>query len=198
MRGAAGVAETFVIFGGYGSGQINSGLQKQLFEAFPEQMSDLKQQAMSDGGGQHGEVDEQDVNMANQGRVWAAHPVIASSSGPIHLVSCAAYPRGQSPSEREHVRRMFHRALAMVIRLSAQACSLAHGRGCSSLANNAVFGFGDATQPRVGTVRIVTHAIGSFVGHSDPSVFAWGLANGVNDLLADIRPGASHTLCLPS
>ena len=37
------------------------------------------------------------------------------------------------------------------------------------------------------TIRVITHAIGSFVGHCDPSVFAWGLAQGLTDMLADLK-----------
>lgn len=154
---------TFVVFGGYGSGECHSGLQKQLMECFPHQMRELKEQAMVDATGDGSEIE---ANMSNQGKAWLSDSPVVTPSGLLYLVSCAAYPRGQSPSEQEHVRRMFERALSVIQRRLVQGV----GSGV----------YGGASY----TVRIITHAIGSFVGHPDPGVFGWGLAHGLNDFLA--------------
>lgn len=110
-RTSHGSSCTFVIFGGYGSGESHSGVQKQLQEAFPERMNDLKSQAIGDGNGKR---EEMDLNMSNQGKVWAAYPPAVSPSGPIYLISCAAYPRGQSPNEQEHIKDMILRSMRLV------------------------------------------------------------------------------------
>ena len=183
MKGVTDVVETWVIFGGYGNGQINSGLQKQFNEVFPEQLSDLRLQALACGGS---EEDEQDINMANQGRVWMARPALASHSGPIRFISCAAYPRCQSPSEQEHVRRMFHRALDVVARNSVYIRHLhSHSQHTSPGFMEFASSSKIARRASKQKIRIITHALGSFVGHTDPGIFGWGLANGLNDMLAE-------------
>jgi hypothetical protein len=146
---------TFVIFGGYGSGECHSGLQKQFEEAFPEQMHDLKVQAVADG---FGRTEEMELNMSNQGNVYVASPPVPSPSGPIHLMSCAAYPRGQSPTEQEHIKHMIVRAMQIVR-------DMTQGSGYQK-------------------IIVVTHAVGSFVGHTNPSVFSWGISHGVKDFLS--------------
>jgi hypothetical protein len=155
--------QTFILFGGYGNGMINSGLQKQLHDVFPDQMDNLREQAMDSM-----DDDEYAINMINQGDAFIAQPsiIITENSGcELHLVSCCAYPRKQHPSEHEHIQYTFQKGLELVY---------------SQYRTN--------PSPQITTarkLRIVTHAMGSFVGHDDPSVFAWGLAHGLHKFLQD-------------
>ena len=158
---------TFIVFGGYGSGQCHSGLQKQLQELFPHQMVDLVSQAHA--GCDHADNDDFELNMRHQGQVWLARPAIEADGGLLYLISCAAYPRCQSPSEQEHISKLFSRALHLV--MATVQCG-----GGRDLYNPS-----DCHR----TVKVITHAMGSFVGHTDPSVFGQGLAGGLMNFLTE-------------
>jgi hypothetical protein len=213
--------ECFVVFGAYGNGQVESALQKQLMDAFPEQMLNLQAQAMGDtslalsGGGNssfkfgHSSSEERTrINMANQGKVWVAAP----TSDPVRLVACAAYPRCQHPSEEVHVSRMFRAALDVITEITTASAgshwpgggaaasmqsvmpqSAAGGRaggdgggGGASLATTYDKKQGQAPTRRR-KIRVVTHALGSFLGHNEPELFGCGLANGFSEFLAGRR-----------
>jgi hypothetical protein len=198
---------TFVVFGAYGNGDAESGLQKQLMEAFPEQMRSLQAQALMGG---HSDVDgsfassgrapqvkcsyeeRMRLNMANQGCVWVAEP---SPSDPVQLVACAAYPRCQNPSEEVHVGRMFRAALdAIVLTYGGIDTKSAHtpsqptgGSEGRAGAGAGAIGAAKASTLKTGRqrkIRVVTHALGSFVGHNEPEIFGCGLANGLAEYLA--------------
>ena len=157
--------ETYILFGSYGNGMINSALQKQLNECFPEQMNNLRDKAQSVGRGK-GCEDEMDINMINQGEIFIAEPSLVNLTGSkTHFVSCAAYPRKQRPTEQEHIKDMFHRAVDLVI---------SHHKANLNCPNSS------EVPRRINKLRIVTHAMGSFVGHDNVEVFAWGLAQGLN------------------
>ena len=100
--------------------------------------------------------------------VWLASPPVEASEGRLHLISCAAYPRCQEPSEQECVQRMFQSALNLVIGHSA-AFDQVESSG----------------PPSSRKIRVLTHAMGSFLGHTRPEVFAEGLAAGLHSFLAD-------------
>ena len=94
LHGAEDVL-TFLVFGAYGNGQVESALQKQLMEAFPAQMHSIQAQARAGCGNGEADCSHEELmrlNMANQGRVWVAQP---APTDPIQLVGCAAYPRCQ-------------------------------------------------------------------------------------------------------
>ena len=177
--------DTYVLFGGYANGMINSGLQKQLFEAFPDQMNNIRSQAMETGC-QRGCIDEYDVNMVNQGEVFLAQPSLTCCSqggGSIHFIACAAYPRKQTPSEEEHIRNTFHKGLDLAF---SHFSMNHHTGGCRRSANTATATAAphnnkSIINPTKRKIRILTHAMGSFVGHDNPAVFSWGLTHGLKD-----------------
>lgn len=193
--------DCFVVFGAYGSGEVESALQKQLAEAFPEQMENLRAQAtgattgsaLCGGGGNlpHKKVFE--LNMANQGRVWIAEEQSSSRGddevgdpGRITLVACAAYPRCQRPSEEAAIGQMFCAALEAIAELafSRQATELRTYKAVDSreASGSESYATGGEKSQRM---RVVTHALGSFVGHTEPEIFGRGLSRGFCNFITD-------------
>ena len=122
---------------------------------------------------------------ANQGKVWVAHPSLTTPSGSaIHLVGCAAYPRCQNPTEEVAISRMFRTSLDAVAQVvSGQGlCGGAAKAGGGSWGG---WGGGEAEEHK--KVLVITHALGSFLGHNEPELFGRGLATGFRDFLAERR-----------
>lgn len=160
---------TFVVFGSYGTfpDPDDRALMTCLSKAFiapvfPDSWRSFARQCPSS-------ADEDDLPwMDRKGQVWMAEPEIQDA---LTLVACAAYPRDQQPTEAEAAARRFEAALALI----ASATGISGTRG-HKIAR---------TPPR--RIRVVTHAIGSFVGHDDVSVFAQGLAEGVRRFLSSVE-----------
>jgi hypothetical protein len=182
--------DTYVLFGGYGNnGMNNPGLQKQLSEMFPEQMKDLISQAIH-AGNRKGYIDEQDINMINRGDVFIAQPsLLVSPNETLHLVSCVAYPRKQTPpSEQQHIRSTFHKGLELALtHYPSLHPSSSLQKVFDEQEETAASGAGGGGRGHRNNIRVITHAMGSFVGHDDATVFPWGLMNGLSDLLAEYR-----------
>jgi len=209
--------DTFVVFGGYGNGMVNSGVQKQLYHAFPHQMQNLQDQATGQTFGDDTASiawEDVDASMHARGQVRVAFPAVTGGSGRVYLVSCAAYPRCQQPSEHHHVMRMFERALHLVTEIASAASTSQleqpaarnitatdvagktrqldpprrprqpqPGSGCAGSDSASVqVDHGSLSGPEQGGVRlrsarVVTHGVGSFVGHDHPELFGSALAH---------------------
>lgn len=159
---------TFVVFGSYGtfpdpdSRALMTWLSKVFIAPFfPNSWSSFARQCPSS-------ADDEDLPwMDRKGQVWMAEPEIQDA---LTLVACAAYPRDQQPTEAEAAARRYEAALALI-------ASTAGMSGCRGQKTT-------ATPPK--RIRVITHAIGSFVGHDDVSVFAQGLAEGVRRFLSSV------------
>jgi hypothetical protein len=185
----------FIIFGGYGSGKTQSALQKQLFEAFPEQMNDISLQAIHEVC--HIDLSptdiswelEQKANTENIGKVWISTSPLSFSSGTLQLVCCAAYPRNQP--EDKHVCKMFHQALHLITKTV-----ISQNENLNTHSTPSCFTKREKIEEKEEThkenisysqkIRIITHAIGSFIGHPNPSDFSLGLAYGFDNFIKDI------------
>ncbi|GMI27027.1 hypothetical protein TeGR_g3261 [Tetraparma gracilis] len=98
------------------------------------------------------QVSGRDESLLNQQQKGMAWLARDSSNPRIALCCVAAYPRHQQPSERAHIALCAQRGLALIAKEV--------GRG--------------------GKARVVTHALGSFVGHTRPEVFAEALFDAVD------------------
>jgi hypothetical protein len=154
---------TYVVFGSYDSfpnpedpQAVLSGISRSLAEAFPHSWRSLQEQCGRSPVGH---------------RVWMSSPETPPPSL-LALVACVAYPRDQEPSEAEAAARRFTAALECIASVEGL---WGVRRGCGEGREGE--GEGEVV-PRTRRVRIVTHAMGSFVGHSQVAVFAQGLAEG--------------------
>jgi len=114
-----------------------------------------------------------ELNMSNQGRVWVAD---SRPQARVRLIACAAYPRCQQPSEEVCISRMFSTALSAVAEVARRPGDFASSKASYSEA-------GDGQLRTVQKVRVVTHALGSFLGHNEPELFGRALGSGYADFL---------------
>jgi len=167
--------QTYLVFGSYGvfpdprtkdeSRALISGVSKAVAHAFPstwQRFATLsKRELAMVGSDMHDDMPW----MKLMGHVWMANPTIdIGSAGSLTLVACAAYPRDQRPTEMAAAARRFERALKMIWASASERAKRLGG---------------------VTKVRIITHAMGSFVGHADVGVFAKGMAHAFDHFLSE-------------
>jgi len=179
-------AHTFVVFGSYGTFPTSQndrgrGLMTGLCKSciaplFPSSWENFASQC----GHQHLHSQH-----GTPSRVWISS--IDEIPDLLTLVSCEAYPRNQYPSEEEAAAQRWEMALEKVaqrVQLYPSPSSSFSRDGTKSFSTAFASRFAgdksDTTSPnkyvRKRKVRVITQAMGSFVGHLDVSVFARGLS----------------------
>ena len=165
--------KTYVVFGSYGifpnesdeHAGLRSGVSKAISRIFPRSWKSFREQSrrcLSKGSS------SDDMPwMELMGRVFMAEPEI---EGLMSLVACAAYPRDQRPTEEDAAARRYLSAFKMIMRCE-NIQSLYRSPQCSN-------------EKPSKCIRIVTHAVGSFVGHDTVDVFAIGIKKALTDLLS--------------
>eukprot|EP00462_Mataza_sp_D1_P023466 CAMPEP_0175148166 /NCGR_PEP_ID=MMETSP0087-20121206/16455_1 /TAXON_ID=136419 /ORGANISM="Unknown Unknown, Strain D1" /LENGTH=298 /DNA_ID=CAMNT_0016433553 /DNA_START=27 /DNA_END=923 /DNA_ORIENTATION=+ len=152
---------TYLLFGSYevfpcdaNEDAAITGIAKAVMRACPRSWADFRDQC---------DRKESCNTEQERGRSFLAAPEIPNR---LTLVASVAYPRDQQPSEQAAAAKRWVRALGMI----AKAEQLT--------------GLGKHTGPMpANKIRVITHAIGSFVGHNQVEVFAIGL----KDALVDFR-----------
>jgi len=162
--------KTYVVFGSYGifpnesdeHAGLRSGVSKAISRIFPRSWQSFRDQARRLLKGSNSDMPWMEL----MGHVFMAEPEI---EGLMSLVACAAYPRDQRPTEEDAAARRYLSAFKMIMRYE----------NIQSLHRSPQRSEGKPSR----CIRIVTHAVGSFVGHDTVDVFAIGIQKALANLL---------------
>ena len=160
--------KTYVVFGSYGifpnesdeHAGLRSGVSKAISRIFPRSWQSFRDQSRR----LVKDLSSDMPWMELMGHVFMAEPEI---EGLMSLVACAAYPRDQRPTEEDAAARRYLSAFKMIMR-----CENIQSLHRSS-----------SEEKPSRCIRIVTHAVGSFVGHDTVDVFAIGIKKALANLL---------------
>ena len=162
-------SNTYFIVGSYGifpnesdeRAGLRSGVSKAISRIFPRSWASFREQSRHLLRSYSGDLPWMEL----MGHVFLAEPEING----IRLLASVAYPRDQRPTEEDAAARRYLIALKMIMR-------------CENIQSlHRVCPHSKGTPSRY--VRVVTHAVGSFVGHDTVDVFAKGLEKALTNLL---------------
>ena len=183
---------TYLVFGSYATfpsrdtcTSTMTGMCASLMEAFPDSWDSLRTQCEDEN-----DENDDDENRESIGQAWIAEPEIPNSA-PLTLLACAAYPRDQRPTEEEAAAKRWIRALKMIankekwFRDASGSGSVGVGkaRGPGGVAGTGCASTLFPSSNKIQKIRVVTHAMGSFLGHDDVGVFATGLQSALDQFL---------------
>jgi len=148
-------ARTFLVYGANSAGVACGNAQKSVSEVFPTQFQDVHAQIIHE---QKGDADSDCWPLDTQGRIYASSSGSETNDG-VSILAAVVFPRAHD--EYGNTRDVFTNALRAAI------SSGAYAKGCTD----------------DHTVRVVTHALGTFTGHHDPPQFATSMADGLDHFL---------------
>eukprot|EP00750_Incisomonas_marina_P021670 INCI4620.1.p1 GENE.INCI4620.1~~INCI4620.1.p1 ORF type:complete len:440 (+),score=64.61 INCI4620.1:129-1448(+) len=186
-----------------------AGLAKNVVAPnFPKSWKDFAWQCGDgDDGCEHDETGRSEPRwMGRMGQSWISKPEIRNV---LSLVAVAAYPRDQRPSEEAAASRRFSSSLELLwgsegagLGVLVPSSSDGDWRAGGVTSQNPFkkrpkkcrptnvikAGPTDCTGPQSHPryIRVITHAMGSFVGHNEVRVFAEGMADGLQNFFRAI------------
>lgn len=148
-------ARTFLVYGANSAGVACGNAQTSVSQAFPGQFEDIHAQILRQ---QHPDMEDDFWPLDTQGRIYASSSETEQDGG-VSLLAAVVFPRAHD--EHGNTRDVFGNALRVAMSSAAPAKCVKHDK----------------------IVRVVTHALGTFTGHLDPSQFARSMAEGLDHYL---------------
>lgn len=149
-------ARTFILYGANSAGVACGNAQTSISKTFPVQFKEIHSQILQE---QQADGEDDLWPLDKEGHIYASSSE-PDLDGEVSLLAAVVFPRAHD--EYRNVQDVFTNALRMAV--ASGACS----KGCVP-----------------GTVRVITHALGTFTGHPDPPQFAKSMAEGLADFLKD-------------